>query len=54
MRRVGGAACLVLGTAMLVTPGPGVLVILVGLKMLGVLDAAPEVTQVTEREPAAA
>lgn len=35
-RKAGGAGCVVLGTAMLLTPGPGLLVILLGLKLLGV------------------
>ena len=38
-RKAAGVACVVLGTAMLVTPGPGVLVILLGLKMLGVVGS---------------
>lgn len=38
-RKAGGVACVALGTAMLVTPGPGLLVIFVGLKLLGVLQA---------------
>lgn len=39
VRKAVGAVCLVLGAAMLITPGPGVLVILLGLKMLGVFDS---------------
>jgi hypothetical protein len=36
LRRAGGIACLVLGAAMLLTPGPGLLVIFLGLRLLGV------------------
>ena len=35
-RMAGGAALVLLGTVMIVTPGPGIPLILVGLKLLGV------------------
>ena len=37
-RKAGGIACVVLGTAMLLTPGPGLLVIFLGLELLGILQ----------------
>ena len=36
LRKAGGVACVVLGAAMLLTPGPGLVVIYVGLRLLGV------------------
>lgn len=35
-RRAGGVLLVLVGTVMIVTPGPGVLLILVGLRLLGV------------------
>ena len=35
-RMAGGVALVLLGTVMIVTPGPGIPLILVGLKLLGV------------------
>ncbi len=38
-RKAGGVVCVVLGAALLLTPGPGLLVILLGLKLLGIVGS---------------
>ncbi len=38
-RGAGGAALVLVGAVMLVTPGPGLLLIYLGLRLLGVLSA---------------